>query len=242
MRRATFWLALVLLLSMSALSPVAAVSSSAVTVLSDGTGDSVNLRIEPSMDGSIVGQAHPGDVLQLNDAAIVTANGWQWWQIANGAGVAYVRSDLVGAPYSHDPPPVPPVAQAPVNPYPVIDARDLTKAPSRYQDKTFCQMGITFNVLESDGATLIQMYATLPYETSSEWYDYPISVTYPGTLPGLYKDMRIVVYGTGDGRYTFTNSFCGTISQPLIRADTVDSITVARYPAGKSTFPCVPPQ
>jgi hypothetical protein len=227
---------------MGALSPVAAVSSSAVTVLSDGTGDSVNLRIEPSMDGSIVGHANPGDVLQLNDDTIVNANGWQWWQIVNGTGgSAYVRSDLVGAPFPHDPPPAPPVAQAPVNPYPVIDARDLTKAPSRYRGYTFCQMGITFNVGEDNGATFIQMRPVLPYGAGNESYNYPISVIYPGTLPGLYNDMRIVVYGTGAGTYTFTNSYGATISQPLIRADSIDdNITIIQYPGGGATFPCAP--
>jgi len=242
MRRATFGLVIVLLLTTGTLGVTAAASSSAVMVLTDGSGDSVNLRAEPNMDGSIVGQARPGDVLLLKSETIINANGWQWWQIDLATGVAYVRSDLVGAPSVRDTPMATPTQQPPSNAYPVIDARDLSKAPSRYQGNSFCQMGITFNVYENSAGTFIQMYPALPYASTGESYDYPLSVSYAGTLPGLYKDMRIVVYGSGNGTYTFTNSFGGRISQPLIRADSVESITVARYPEGKSTFPCVPPQ
>lgn len=71
-----------------------------VTVLDDGTGQSVNVRTLPSVSANIVLQVRPGTTLPLKSTTPVSGDGGNWWQImSDHGGAAYVRADLVSAPH-----------------------------------------------------------------------------------------------------------------------------------------------
>lgn len=71
-----------------------------VRVLSDGTGDNVNIRSDPSMDALVIEQVRPGTSLPLSGMDVVTsADGLRWVSVSRGFGiVGYVRADLVSTP------------------------------------------------------------------------------------------------------------------------------------------------
>ncbi len=72
-----------------------------VTVVGDGSGQSVNIRSEPSMSATILSQVRPGVNLPLRSTTRVGREGADWWQIVSDqGGVAYVRADLVSVPHA----------------------------------------------------------------------------------------------------------------------------------------------
>jgi hypothetical protein len=207
-----------------------------VTVLDDGTGQSVNIRIMPSMSARVVRQVRAGDDLPVSSTTPLNAEGFRWWQlVADHGGVNYVRADLVSTPH----PPRPPTATPTLSPsnYAAVDPRDLAQAPDRYRGAKVCVLGQVFNVQETNATTFFQLYPLVPTSVSSGGgRDYPIAVTYAGSVLGLYKDALIVVWGTGNGWYSFTNVLGGPVSQSLIIADRMQLVSASNY----ADYPCRP--
>lgn len=92
----------------SVMSPVQA-ATTVVTVTSDGSGDPVNIRANPSMSADIITKVQPGTDLQPNSIDVITsADGWKWIPVALPDGRSgYIRQDLVSAPHTQSVAPAP---------------------------------------------------------------------------------------------------------------------------------------
>lgn len=83
-------------------SPPAVPTTRVVTILVDGTGDSVNIRSAPDMSGRVLAQARPGAEVQLHDTSdAVDGNGSHWLKVeVDHGGIGYIRRDLVSTPHA----------------------------------------------------------------------------------------------------------------------------------------------
>lgn len=74
-------------------------SPGVVTVLSDGTGDLVNIRSAPNMSAQVLTQVPAGTELQLHDSSdTMSGDGWHWVKVEmDHGGIGYIRRDLVSA-------------------------------------------------------------------------------------------------------------------------------------------------
>ncbi len=102
--------------------------------------------------------------------------------------------------------------------YPAIDVRDLDKAPGKYQGQKMVLAGEVFNIKEEKAGTSLQIWVGVP-ETGDL---IPVAVAFAGSLPGLYENDAVVVYGKGNGTFSGKNAYGGTITQPLVVAQYVD--------------------
>lgn len=69
-----------------------------------------------------------------------------------------------------------------------LDARELQKSPDKYRWQKMVFASEVFNVQESSAGTYMQIW--IDYGGGAERI--PIVVTYPGSLPGLYKGDMLV--------------------------------------------------
>lgn len=99
-----------------------------------------------------------------------------------------------------------------------LDARELQKSPDKYRAQKMVFAGEVFNIQESSAGTYMQIW--IDYGGGAERI--PIVVTYPKSLPGLYKGDMVVAYGRGAGTSEGKNAYGATISQPALLAQYVD--------------------
>lgn len=103
--------------------------------------------------------------------------------------------------------------------YEEVDIRDLDTFPSRYIGSLLKLRGQVFNIDEGG----LQMWVQTP--GGGRFDRVPVVITWIdiSVLPEqVYEDTYITVYGTGAGTWQGTNSFGGTITQPLILADIIE--------------------
>lgn len=99
--------------------------------------------------------------------------------------------------------------------YQWIDARDLVIRPGNFQGQKIAVAGTVFNIQVDGPITALQIWL------SGGNYDAAV-VIYIGDTQGIYEGTWVTAYGKGDGTFTGTNAFGGTIVQPVIRADILD--------------------
>jgi hypothetical protein len=101
-----------------------------------------------------------------------------------------------------------------------VDPRELEKSPDRFKGQKIALSGEVFRINEERSGTSMQIWIERP--GGSAFDRIAVYVTYPGTLPGLYKNDTVLVYGVGGGSVTGMNALGGIIGQPLIEAKYVD--------------------
>jgi hypothetical protein len=107
--------------------------------------------------------------------------------------------------------------------YQEVDIRDLVKGPDRYQDQKLRIAGQVFNIREeqeglfgSSTITYIQIWVQIP---GGGLFDREaVTIRFENTLPDVFADDYIIVYGEGDGTIEFKNNLGATIRQPLVDA------------------------
>ncbi len=112
--------------------------------------------------------------------------------------------------------------------YVIIDPRDLEKSPDMFRGQKVVISGEVFNIKEDKNGTTMQIWVARP--GGSAFDRIAVYVTYPGSLPGLYKNDSVFVYGLCGGTVTGFNALGGVIGQPLIEAKYVDYGTAIPTP------------
>lgn len=98
--------------------------------------------------------------------------------------------------------------------YQWVDTRDLVIRPGEFEGDKIAVSGSVFNIDVEGNLTVMQIWLDGGSEAAV--------IVYFGDTRGIYEGTWITVYGTGDGTFTGTNAFGGTIVQPMIVADIVD--------------------
>jgi hypothetical protein len=98
--------------------------------------------------------------------------------------------------------------------YQWVDTRDLVIRPFEFENDRIAVQGTVFNIQVEGNFTFMQIWLDGGNEAAV--------VVYQGDSRGIYEGTWVTVYGTGDGTFEGTNSFGGTIVQPVVRADIVD--------------------
>lgn len=104
--------------------------------------------------------------------------------------------------------------------YEEIDVRDLVMNPSAYDGEMIFLRGEVFSIQIEGDFTAIQMWVSYP--GASRYDREPVVVAHGAALTGIYEGTYIDVYGIGDGTFTGTNAYGGTIVQPLILAEIIE--------------------
>lgn len=106
--------------------------------------------------------------------------------------------------------------------YSIIDVRELTKNADSFRGELVRLEGEVFRIEERGNQTQLQMWVAPP---GSETLDRePVMVTIASTLPGVYEESEIEVFGTMQGKQSGTNVFGATLSQPHVEADRVENL------------------
>lgn len=165
--------------------------------------------VSPSSTGWLVSVSEDGMWYEVR-----MANGLRGWLPAErledaGEGVAELLPVSTSVPTpTPTSTPAPPTATPDIrDQFVSMDIRELDSYADNYLGEKVRLYGQVFNI--QSGA--LQMWVS----NVAVVVVIPASVEIP---PGIYEDTWITVYGTVAGYFTGTNTFGGTIQQPLIRA------------------------